>query len=442
MTPMKELLLPLLLCSFSAVAADSATSSLLHQPLAEARARHAAVFVDFAAVWCHSCYFMDKEVLTGAQWDAVKKRAVIVQADADSPEGGDAVKQFNVAGFPTYLVLDEQGKEVGRILGDRPRQDFYALLEPILARGAALEHWQSLVKDGGAGSVAAGRVVLDAFYQRMGGKSAADWLASLPEPARASLTKDAKAADLLARLRLFGAAEREDSAECKAAATAALETIDCDHLMELSRFQGCLAKEPVEAQRAALAPFKPRMAQLQEDVLVKRRKGICSDTRGVVETAVDLYDGLDDKAAREQVLSQGVAYSEGKLKGRVASDRGLADNLRFYRELQKDDAALDALYPKLIAAWPDDYVYAYRWGKSLAKRGKFQEALPLLEQAAPKSFGRNRLWVAQWRAYVLLKLQRAAEARAQAGEALQANGPWFEKDAAELKAVVEGKTPA
>ena len=95
-----------------------------------------------------------------------------------------------------------------------------------------------------------------------------------------------------------------------------------------------------------------------------------------------------------------------------------------------------------VKAYPDDYVYAYRWGKSLAKRGKYKEALPLLEQSAPKSYGRNRLWVATWRAYVLRQLDRADEARQQASEALQANGPWFEKDAAELKAVVEGKKPA
>lgn len=438
---MKKLALPLMLWSLSAAAVETAGVDPLGPALAEARARHAAVFIDFAAVWCHSCYFMDKEVLTGPQWDAVKKRAVIVQADADSPEGSAAVKQFGIAGFPTYLVLDEHGNEVGRILGDRPRQEFYALLEPILARGATLEHWQAQVKDGGAQSVAAGRTVLEAYYQRLDPNAGLAWLAALPEPARAALAGDTKAADLRARLELFGAADRNDAAACARVAPAVLGTLDCDHLMELSKFQACLSKEPLDAQRAALAPFKPRMEQLQASVLVKG-KGVCSDTRGVVETAVDLYDGLEDQAAREQVLKQGVEYSERKLKGRPGSDRGLADNLRFYRELQKNDAALDALYPKLIAAWPDDYVYAYRWGKSLARRGKFEQALPLLEQAAPKSFGRNRLWVAQWRAFVLLKLNRADEAREQAREALQANGPWFEKDAAELKAVVDGKTPA
>jgi len=438
---MKRFLLPLLLLPLAAVA-DAPPAGVLDEPLAEARARHAAVFVDFSAVWCHSCYYMDKEVLTGPEWEAVRKRAVVVVADADSPEGGAAARRYNVDGFPTYLVLDEQGREVGRILGDRPRKEFYALLEPILARGAALEQFQARVKDGGADSVAAGRAVLEAFYNNLDAKGANDWLAKLSPPAQQALAKDARAADWLARLRLFGAADAEDAAGCKAAAPAAIPKLDCDHLMELSKFQGCLAKEPVAAQRNALAPFKPRMEQLQQDVLVRRKPGLCSDTRGIVETAVDLYDGLEDKAARELALKQGVEYSEAGLKGKYGSDRGLADNLRFYRELQKDDAALDALYPKLIAAYPDDYVYAYRWGKNLAKRGKFQQALPLLEQSAPKTFGRNRLWVAQWRAYVLMKLNRADEARSQADEALAANGPWFDKDVAELKAVLGGKTPA
>jgi len=42
----------------------------------------------------------------------------------------------------------------------------------------------------------------------------------------------------------------------------------------------------------------------------------------------------------------------------------------------------------LIAAYPDDYVYPYRYGRSLFERGNATAALPFLEQAADKAYGR------------------------------------------------------
>jgi predicted Zn-dependent protease len=116
--------------------------------------------------------------------------------------------------------------------------------------------------------------------------------------------------------------------------------------------------------------------------------------------------------------------------------------MRYYLDRVSDNGALDALFPKLIATYPDTYDYYYRYGKNLVKRGQAEKALPYLEQAYAKSYGRNRLWVAQWRAQALMELDRGDEARALVAETLQANGPWFEKDMAVLKAVLDGQAPA
>src|SRR3546814_3959221 len=92
--------------------------------------------------------------------------------------------------------------------------------------------------------------------------------------------------------------------------------------------------------------------------------------------------------------------------------------------------------PRLIAAWPDDYVYASRWGKSLLARGKPAEALPQLEKAAEQAYGVNRLQVAEQRVKALQALNRDADARHVVGETLKANGPWFPDEAARPKAMV------
>lgn len=420
----------------------SAFADPLDDALVQAKARHAPVFVDFYAPWCHSCFFMDKNVLSGTDWDTVKLRAVTVIIDGDSPEGSVRAQQFKVAGYPSYIVLDENGAELGRILGDKPRAQFYQELNPLLQRGAALEQWKTQVTGADEASVRAARVALRGYYERQDYQAGTAWAAALPEPARAALAEDAETNDLLARLTLLSHAAREDDLACLIAAPSVLGgPLSCDRLVELSELQACLSKLPQDKQRQQLLPYKAKLAALQTQVLVKA-KGVCNDTRGIVDVGADLYEALGDAAAYQQLFQQGIAYSEKKLKGNYKSDHHLADNLRYYLDRISDRARLDALFPKLIKAYPETYDYEYRYGKNLAKRGLYLKALPYLEKAYAKSYGRNRLWVAQWRAQALMQLKRDAEAKALVAETLKANGPWFEKDVAVLKGVLEGKTPA
>lgn len=59
---------------------------------------------------------MASHVLNGAEWKALKQRAVTVEVDADSPDGAAWMKKLEVKALPAYVVLDEHGKERGRIL--------------------------------------------------------------------------------------------------------------------------------------------------------------------------------------------------------------------------------------------------------------------------------------------------------------------------------------
>jgi thiol-disulfide isomerase/thioredoxin len=450
---MKQLLIGLLLSLAAPVSASTEPPAAppgdtVQQALAEARARRAPIFVDFHAPWCHNCYFMQKNVMTGPEWAAVKKRAVIVELDGDSPEGGYWFKLWKVGGYPTYVILDENGGEIGRILGDRPRAQFYKELNPILERGAALESLREQVKGEDEASLAAAREMLRAWYERQDHAAALGWLAELPPAVAHALRRDAVAGPRIQRIELLEAAARENSADCLRLGAPVLGgALTCDLLVEFDAFKSCLSGLTEAGQRQQLEPFKRRFAQLQQRVLVTGL-GECADTRGVVEVGADYYEGIGDSAGFREVLEQGIAYSEKRLRAGKGSrkldlkkDRGLADNLRFYLERLGDSKRLDALMPQLIAAYPQDYVYAFRHGRSLARRGKFAEALPFLEKSAPKAYGRNKLWVEQWRAYALVQLKRDTEARKLVAATLQANGPWFPNDAAKLKAAVDGTVP-
>jgi len=122
------------------------------------------------------------------------------------------------------------------------------------------------------------------------------------------------------------------------------------------------------------------------------------------------------------------------LGNNLSSDRNLADNLRIYLLRAKRTAELDDYQRKLIAAYPDDYVYAYRYGRNLVETGKPGDALPYLSQAADKAYGANRLTVALWRVKALKALHRDEEAKKLVADVLETNGPWFPKQADALKA--------
>lgn len=446
---MKHLIAALALLPLLAFGADETPSGqAVQNALGEARARHAAIFVDFWAPWCHSCFFMQKNVMTGADWAEVQKRAVTVELDGDSPEGSHWAKLWKIGGYPTYVILDENGSEIGRILGDRARAQFYAELDPILDKGAALETLKDQVRGADAASLTAARAALKAYYERQDWDGAMGWIGALSASLQQVLRMDPEAGARLQRIVLLQAAARKDAPQCLALAPPVLGgALNCDLLLEMSEFQSCLEKTPEADQRRQLEPYKAKLARLQSQVLVNATAE-CNDTRGVVDTAADLYEALGDTEAFKAVWRQGIAYSAQRLKAGKGKgidyrkDHNLADNLRYYMDRAGDNAGLDELFPRLIAAYPDVYDYYYRYGKNLVKRAQFAKALPYLDKAAKRAYGRNRLWVAQWRAQALMQLKREKQARSVAAEVLKDNGPWFPEEVAKLKAVLEGKAPA
>jgi thioredoxin-related protein len=86
------------------------------------------VLVDFTGSdWCGWCIKFKKEVLDTAEFQEYAAKNVVlveldyphkkVQAD-DLKKANAALKtQYNVHGFPTLLVLDKDGKEIGRQVG-------------------------------------------------------------------------------------------------------------------------------------------------------------------------------------------------------------------------------------------------------------------------------------------------------------------------------------
>ena len=403
---------------------------------AQARERRSLLLVDFQAPWCYSCYYMAKNVLNGPEWERVQRDAVVLELDADSPEGARWMQAWSVKALPSYVMFDANGQELGRILGEQTRGDFYKWVFAATARGSSLDTLKAKVTDSSEPALSAARNVLKTHHARYDATGGLNWYVALPPPVRAAVSRDAPAAGWIARLELQRAAAEKDEAACLKVGKAVLaQNLGCERPYELDKVMACAANLPEERRKDLLKP-QTELLQLLLDkrVFADYR---CADERSVVLGAADLQKALGDTAAESLVLERAVADVKNRLNGDLRKDRNMSDNLRVYLDRAGRMEELDMMLPMLIAAYPDDYVYAFRHGKSLAARGQHAAALPFFEQAAAKAYGVNRLRNAELRARSLQALNRSDDARQVLSEALRSNGPWFPEEAAKLKALLD-----
>ena len=428
-----KLALTLLAFALSGAAIAKAPATV-DDALAQAKKAHQPVFLDFSAPWCYSCYFMMTHVLNGAEWKKLEARAVVAEIDADSPDGAAWMKKLQVKALPAYVVLNEDGAELGRILAEQPREKFYPMVDRILAGSRTLDELKKSAREGSADAIA---TVLGSYEARKEGQAGLDWYAGLPENVRAKHAKDASVALWLDRLELARALKAKDDAAAVAAAKRVRAgDLGCDRPYVVDTLLQASEKVPGAERKALLTAQKPALERLlDENIFVA--KPSCADQRSSVIATADVYAAIGDAKAETAVLDRAIAAVRKQLGEDLRKDRNAADNLRVYLVRAGRTGELDALYPKLIAAYPDDYVYPYSWGRSLVERNKPAEALPLLEQAAEKAYGENRLVVATFRVKALKALHRNADAEQVVADVLEQNGKWFPEEVEKLKAALK-----
>lgn len=130
---MKKILTALLVggVCWQALAADLNWGTSLPKALAHAKTDHKLVLIDFTGSdWCPWCIKFDKQVLDTDKFAAyAKSHLELVEADFPHNKPQSAalkaanaalLKKYSVQGFPTLVVLNSDGKEIGRQVGYRP----------------------------------------------------------------------------------------------------------------------------------------------------------------------------------------------------------------------------------------------------------------------------------------------------------------------------------
>src|SRR6185369_1411948 len=125
---MKKITIGLLACCallLNVGAAESEWMTDLPKAQAKAKAENKTVLMDFTGSdWCGWCIKFNKEVLHTSEFkDYAAKNLVLVeldfprkkpQPDALKKANEALAKQYKASGFPTFVVLNKDGKEIGR----------------------------------------------------------------------------------------------------------------------------------------------------------------------------------------------------------------------------------------------------------------------------------------------------------------------------------------
>ena len=106
--------------------------------LAKAKAQKKLVFMDVYASWCGPCKRMAAEVFTQKKvGDYFNATFVNAKFDAEVGEGRSIAARYGVNAYPTFLLLDSNGKLVGKMVGGSPADEFIRQIKELKAKAEA-----------------------------------------------------------------------------------------------------------------------------------------------------------------------------------------------------------------------------------------------------------------------------------------------------------------
>ena len=164
--------------------------------LAAAKESGKPVMADFYTDWCGFCTRMDREVLSNLRIIETLRRFEAVKVDGEAR--ADLVDRDGVRGYPTFLFVDAQGRDLYRASGYSPVDPFGVTLRRARAVAQAAPELARLEAKREAGDATGEELARASFLLLQAGRAeraaeaAEEALAALPadNPARAGAELD------------------------------------------------------------------------------------------------------------------------------------------------------------------------------------------------------------------------------------------------------------
>ncbi len=116
----------------------------LEAALALAKREHKRIYLDVGAYWCPACHRMEEEVYTDKSVAQILERGFIaLHVDIEKEDGQTVAERYQVQAYPTMLVLDASGVEMGRLVDFTPANVLKRGVEQIAAGHSLLARLQA-----------------------------------------------------------------------------------------------------------------------------------------------------------------------------------------------------------------------------------------------------------------------------------------------------------
>lgn len=127
----------LMLCmAFAGLAASAQTNFReisFDEGLKAAKAENKLLFVDCYTSWCGPCKMMANTVFPDSTLGAwMNSKFVCMKIDMEKGEGPELGKRYDVNAFPTFLVLNHEGKLQGRTVGGMSADKFSHVIDSVI----------------------------------------------------------------------------------------------------------------------------------------------------------------------------------------------------------------------------------------------------------------------------------------------------------------------
>lgn len=360
----------------------------------QAQRENKLVLIDFYGVWCPPCQLLSSQGFTDARVKALLDKMVVLQLDADKDASWSLKSRYGITGYPTTLVANANGDELGRYLGFEDADAFSSWLSRTVQSGKPLKYWASKRNAG------------DRSPETLIGLARALVAINLEEEAtplfREALPK-LQGDDLLqAQLVVLGDAASHGDAKESLALAQALSSRTPMVAGILYGLYGAVdalqdQKDKAEAVKAASevasltrkaaqqliggTPSKELHAQAYEVL------GMLAKTQGDMAGAKAAFNqGADALLAVEKTL-------KGQGSVRFDGFRGQAHSLLYLLDEAGRDAEAETYFQALAAAYPEEFTWSFTYAAFLESRNKLPQAKLAAEKALKLSYGDNKLRV-------------------------------------------------
>jgi len=136
-------------------AQKSLTVDFMHadysEVLSKAKQENKPMLVDVYATWCGPCKRLDKIVFSDDEAGKfINSQFISLKVDGEKGEGPELLKKFNIPGYPTILLVNQNGEEIDRLVGfDGNKEEWMQTLKDYLEGKNTLQDYLSRLETEG-----------------------------------------------------------------------------------------------------------------------------------------------------------------------------------------------------------------------------------------------------------------------------------------------------